>query len=158
MPLDVGDAAGVIVRRLRATPERYPKYGYDIWLPSVWEDYVRERDGLPMSEYHEVAVRGMGLSSVFYAAAWEFCRRGILRSGVKAVREQVVDGSDGYSFTPMGRQWLARVDDLQFVPIEQGRVAQMLSRFDDRFGSGYASGPKRPCGAISQSPILGAVQ
>lgn len=138
--ISVGEAINVIVRRLRDDPTGYQNYGYGVYLPQLWEDYVRERDGLPASEYHKAANRSRPLSAIFYAAAWELCRRGILRPGIREAGEQVTDdgqGGNGYSITPQGLDWLGEIDDLQFLPTEPGAIGKMLAEFSGRFGPGF---------------------
>jgi hypothetical protein len=73
---------------------------------------------------------------MLYAAAWDLCRRGILRPGVRAYNAQATaDGAsgNGYSITPFGQQWLAESDRDDFVPTEPERFAQMLSPYRERF-------------------------
>ena len=57
-------------------------YGYDVYIYSVIHAHLRAEN--PRRQQHEFAQEYLQLSSVFYAAAWELCRRGILRPGVKA--------------------------------------------------------------------------
>jgi hypothetical protein len=83
-----------------------------------------------------------GMVSDFYAPAWDLCRRGILRPGIRKYGEQATEAGNagnGYSITPFGRQWLAEADRDTFVPTEPERFAQMLARFQDRFGAGFQS-------------------
>ena len=107
--MDVDEAMTAVVTRLRGNPDVYRSHGYDVYLPKLWEDYVAERAGMPLHAYRrEAAAAGPEVSPFFYAAGWELCRRGILRPGVRSVREQVTpqgQGGDGYSCTPTGRRW-----------------------------------------------------
>lgn len=140
----VDEAISIILARLKSDPERCgSQYGYDVWLPNIWEDYVRDRDGLPRSEYHAAAKFGDQLSPPFFAAAWELCRRGILRPGVTKVNTQVTDtgqGGSGYSLTPMGRDFLESAPEIQFVPTEPNNIAIMFGGFHEAFGDGYEAG------------------
>lgn len=80
------------------------------------------------------------LSPHFYSAAWELCRRGILRPGVAVHGAQATpDGSagNGYSVTPFGREWVSESGQDDFVPTEPERFAQLLKPFQSRFGSGF---------------------
>jgi hypothetical protein len=73
---------------------------------------------------------------VLYDAAWELCRRGILRPGVRGWNLQATpDGAsgNGYSITPFGRQWLAESDHDDFIPTEPERFAQMFAPYQERF-------------------------
>src|SRR6266511_1353602 len=137
----VDDATGVIIDHLRRRLPELSSYGYDIWLPEIWSRYIRDRDNVPRNQHCPEEIReGEQLSSVFYAAGWELCRRGILRPGVRNARAQVTDigqAGSGYCLTPMGEEWLASSDPLFFIPVESARLGQMLGRFQERFGPGF---------------------
>lgn len=140
--MEVADAIDVIVDRLRENPDRYASFGYGVYLPTIWWEYGRERNNIPPNAFPEAERQRISedLSPVFYMAAWELCRRGILRPGVTASRQQSTDAGqagDGYSLTERGRGFLAAVVPEQFIPIEPNRTAQMLGRFRQRFGDGY---------------------
>jgi hypothetical protein len=115
--------------------------------------------------------RAADLSPAFYEAAWELCRRGILRPGIKKLGEQATaegSGGNGYSVTALGRSW-----------IEQGaagallagpdRLSQMFGQLSQKLGSGFlqrateavrchASGAYiafcAMCGAAAESVLL----
>ena len=75
------------------------------------------------------------LSPLFYNAAWELCRRGIIRPGISEYGAQdTQDGSagNGYSITPFGQQWLQEDASDDFVPTEPERFAQMLEPYKER--------------------------
>jgi hypothetical protein len=75
-----------------------------------------------------------------YGAAWELCRRGILRPGINAYGAQATDAGgsgEGYSITPFGRQWLAEADKDDFVPTEPERFAQMFVPHRERLGAAF---------------------
>jgi len=114
-------------------------YGYDVYMTQICRAYAREVLRVANHDGPEVEQAVPGLSAVFYEAAWELCRRGILRPGVKRHREQSTDdgaAGNGYSFTSRGRQWLADAESV-FIPVEPARVAQLLSRFRERLGEGF---------------------
>jgi hypothetical protein len=111
----------------------YPSYGYDVYLPNVMRDYLVEQGHL----IDHVDGHLRPISSGFYAAGWELCRRGILRPGIRTYGVQdTPDGSagNGYSITPFGGQWIGESDRDDFVPTEPGRFAEMLAPFQARFG------------------------
>lgn len=112
--------------------------GYDVYLQEVIKKHLQAEN--PGKQDHELAQENIRLSPIFYAAAWELCRRGILRPGVRGANQQVSDrgsGGEGYSITPMGRTWLTQAPDEQFIPIGPGRYEAMLAPFRDRFGPGF---------------------
>lgn len=116
---------------------RHPDYGYDIYLPNVMTAYFCDRQGLSEQDAYQPL---HAASPYFYAAAWELCRRGILRPGITSYNTQSTeDGSagNGYSITPFGRQWLEESDKDDYIPTEPGRFAQMLEQVGLQFGDGY---------------------
>ena len=72
---------------------------------------------------------------MLYAAAWDLCRRGILRPGVRAYNAQAAaDGAsgNGYSITPFGQQWLAESDRDDFADISRrGRTRLSCRNFSN---------------------------
>lgn len=100
-----------IVEKLKITPPRqydgYSSYGYEVYLPQILSMFVRERGGLAHNESPDKLNRQHW--PAFADAAWRLCLQGILRPGVKQMREQSTeDGSagNGYSVTSFGRHWL----------------------------------------------------
>ncbi len=138
----VDDAIQFLISFLRrpATPQAAAEYGYDVYIPRVCRAYAQEVENVPIQNPHDIEVRIAPLSSVFYEAAWELCRRGILRPSVRRQGEQITDGGsggDGYSITTIGRAWLADTEHNVFVPVEPARVAELFGRFRARFGEGF---------------------
>ena len=132
------DAFNYLIHCLRNPRDSgYSNYGYDVYLPNVMRAYLHAQERMQDVQ----ADRKMReLSPHFYAAAWELCRRGILRPGVTVLGAQETgDGSagNGYSVTPFGRTRLAESDRDDFVPTEPDRFAQMLKPFQARFGPGF---------------------
>jgi hypothetical protein len=117
-------------------PARYSSYGYDLYLPNIMRAYLLEVHGVRDGETGWFP----SVSPPFYAAAWDLCRRGILRPGINTWGTQSTeDGSagNGYSITPFGRQWLEESDRDDYVPTEPGRFARMLDEIGALFGDGY---------------------
>jgi len=133
------DALLYIIELVREkSPNQYSKYGYDVYLPTVLNSYLQSID--PNIDSNAVYNKQRELSPLFLSAAWDLCRRGILRPGVKIFGEQdTSDGSagNGYSITPFGRQWIKESERDTFVPTEPGRFAEMLHPFKERFGPGF---------------------
>jgi hypothetical protein len=133
------DALLLILKWLRASsPSRHANFGYDIYLPNVIHWHLsKEQPNIQSQEEHH-ALRD--LYPIFVDAAWELCRRGIIRPGVKEYGAQTTDdgaGGSGYSITRFGRQWLEEEDEDVFVPTEPGRFAEMMKPFRARFGAGF---------------------
>lgn len=133
------DAYLILVDQLRkGTSVAHPQYGYDVYIPQVIYAHLKSEN--PRADSNEIQRRTIDLSPYFYAAAWELCRRGILRPGVKQMNTRVTDdgtGGNGYSITPAGRDWLAEPDKETFIPTEPFRFQQLLQPFEDRFGPGF---------------------
>jgi len=139
LTLNIEDAERYLIRWLRTgggPKSGYSNFGYDFYLPNAMRDLLGE-NGYP---HHELEGAIAPLSPSFYAAAWELCRRGIIRPGIRVYGGQATsDGGsgNGYSITPFGRQWLAENDRDDFVPTEPGRFAQMLEPYRDRLGPAF---------------------
>ena len=170
--MQIQDAEAIIIRWIRERPpSQYPNYGYDIYIPNVirWHLHLAG-----LREHHEVEQQVYTLSSIFYAAAWELCRRGVIRPGVREMGLQATsEGSagDGYSITPFGEQWAAESDHDDFVPTEPQRFAQMLKPYQALCGPGFYERAQEAvrcygahaylaccamCGAAAESILLAA--
>jgi hypothetical protein len=137
------DALTYLISRLRRS-QGLSGYGYDVYLPSIMNDYTLNES--KTNQYMNVQGNQFDpraitqVSPFFYSAAWELCRRGILRPGVVQYRAQATDdgsAGNGYSITPFGRIWLVESDRDDFVPTEPERFAQLLKPYESRFGSGF---------------------
>lgn len=132
------DAFNFLVSCMREDlPETYSGYGYEVYLPAVIGSYLQKTHNI--ESYHRQDLV-QNLSPPFYAAAWDLCRRGILRPGVsRHGRQATQDGSagNGYSATPFGRQWISESDNDNFVPTEPNRFARILDRVGAQFGPGF---------------------
>jgi len=132
MPISHEDAMRLLISWLRKPDHGdFSRYGYEIYLPALVMKYLRDC-GI-QGDVNEMI-------SELYAPAWDLCRRGILRPGIRAYGQQATaDGSsgNGYSITPFGRLWVAEADHETFVPTEPERFGQMLAQFQNRFGKGY---------------------
>jgi len=135
------DALVYLIQYLRkpTSASYYPNYGYDVYIPNVLRGYLNlNKSGFINND--DVERTGAAISPFFYAAAWELCRRGILRPGVRSMGlQQTSEGSagNGYSVTPFGQRWLVEADRDDFVPTEPERFGGMLAKFARRFGKGF---------------------
>lgn len=132
--MHVQDATTYLLSYIRESRKsEYSSYGYEVYIPNVIYSCLRERD--PSHKWNSQEARE--LSPAFYAAAWDLCRRGIIRPGVHIMGAQATDrgsGGDGYSITPFGKEWLDEGGDGAYVPTEPGRFAEMLKPHRDRYG------------------------
>ena len=136
--MNIEDAELLIIRWIREKPKaEYSNYGYDVYLSNVIRWHLHqsgERDRPAVEQSIPI------LWPTFVAAAWELCRRGVIRPGVRQLREQSTDqgsAGEGYSITPFGAQWASESDRDNFVPTEPQRFAQMLAPYVKRFGPGF---------------------
>lgn len=130
------DATAIILHWLRQAEREIAHYGYDVHLPTLIRAHLRRERVQPQEVDEQVG----NLSPDFYAAAWELCRRGILRPGVRRAGEQVTDdgsGGNGYSVTPLGREFLAQPEQLTSLPTGPGRFEQMIQFFVSQLGLGF---------------------
>lgn len=146
--LHIDDALNFLIGELAKMPEPKPgrhvahgerPYGSDVWIAMIgglyWQGQGIRVQSLPGTE-------GEPLMRPFYDAAWELCRRGVLRPGHVVPLGQVSAGyfsGDGYAITAWGRQWLkAATAEGANMPSDPSRLAEMLVGFKKRFGDGYA--------------------
>src|SRR4051794_20244052 len=113
--MNIDDAVTILVRFMRSRPAgSMHAYGYEIYVPEMIRDLVREQSKAQGMDLDAEVNRQKGtLAPSFAAAAWELCRRGILRPGVFGLGSQSTDQGSagfGYTVTPFGRQWLAESD------------------------------------------------
>jgi hypothetical protein len=108
-------------------------YGYDLYVPTLARKWAQGDQENP-SHWDRHAREASG---VFFEAAWELCRRGILRPGVRATSEQGINDGGGYCVTTRGREWLRDAADEVFVSVQPGALAAAFDRYRHRFGAGY---------------------
>ena len=139
LELNEEDVTKLLIQWLR-NPQygMHTSYGYEVYLPSLAAEYRNRQGQHPQSLDNNSWFRTN--SSKFYAAAWELCRRGILRPGISHFEAQATpDGAsgNGYSITPFGRKWLAEATSDDFVPTEPGRFAELIEPYREKFGEGF---------------------
>ncbi len=122
-------------------PTEYTHYGYDLYLPAVMRTYIHRHQELLENtrELHAIERMLPSISNVFYAAAWELCRRGIIRPGVRKYGEQHTDdgnAGNGFSITPYGKNWVDGNEHHFYLPTEPGRFSQMLADYESILGEG----------------------
>jgi hypothetical protein len=89
----VDDAIGAIIDQLRTKPTELRNYGYDVYLPLVWNNYAIASEMVLAGDRYALDRVGPLLSPTFYAAVWELCRRGLLRPSVRNVTGQSGGGN-----------------------------------------------------------------
>jgi hypothetical protein len=109
-------------------------YGYDLYPPHVARTYLEWQRTIPHHEREPILRK---IAPTFMDAAWELCRRGLVRPGVKNIGEQAV-AETGYSVTEAGRAALDAMDPADLVVLQPGSLARTLAGFEHRFGDGFA--------------------
>jgi len=137
------DAFGWLVKHLAAVligsqkPGYRPQHESDLWLPDAVRQFAAQR-GLNVGECR--GPEAELIYSPFYDAAWELCRRGILRPGKIIPRGVSMTSAlaDSYSITASGKAWLnEHADDQSLIPNDPGRLTEILLKFEPRFGHGF---------------------
>lgn len=128
--MDLDEAIAILLDLLRN--DRARNYGYDLYARNGAEFAARQR--YPHEHYLEGPLRE--LSPIFYEAAWELCRRGIVRPGVRRSGEQAVD-EGGYSLTVAGRAALANLDTATILIAQPGSLAATFDGYRPLFGDGF---------------------
>jgi hypothetical protein len=138
--MHVEDAAKFIIDCI-ANPRpaaAYSSYGYEVYVPNILFNYLKEVVRPPEHESTwRDGPRARELAPVFSEAAWELCRRGILRPGIQSLSGQG-DGhtGHGYTVTGFGRDWINR-GTLTVSVLDSGRLAQLFESLSKRLGRGF---------------------
>lgn len=138
--MHIDDAASYLLEYIRTprSADGYPSYGYEIYLPNVVAGYLVEveRNTTHHSQLRD-SQRARELSSTFYDAAWDLCRRGILRPGVKRLGGQSDNGTgNGYSVTALGRSWIEQDTPSPLIS-DPSRLGALFSALSERLGRGF---------------------
>lgn len=123
-------------------------HGGDLYIQNAMLAWVQDNRIKIQSEIgvygscDEVITNHSGISEVFFSAAWELSRLGILRPGVRKWADaQFASASVGtlFTVTPFGERWLSESDDGNpYFSTEPGRFAEMMKPFFDLFGKAFS--------------------
>jgi len=128
--MQLDEAIAILIELLRA--QRAGNYGYDLY-PRTGADIAAARL-YPNDQFREQHVNE--LSPVFFEAAWELCRRGIVRPGIRRTGDQAVpDG--GYSLSAAGRAALQNLDAATVLLAQPGSLSATFEGYRNRFGDGF---------------------
>ena len=128
--MDLDEAIAILLDVLRNG--RAGRYGYDLY-PRIGAEFAAQQRH---PHEHHIELRVRELSPIFYEAAWELCRRGIVRPGVRTTGEQA-EGEGGYSLTVAGRAALATLDGTSILIAQPGSLAATFNGYRARFGDGF---------------------
>ena len=157
--LDEEDAFHYIVRYLReGRSGPYSGYGYGCYLPNVMREYLASVAGVHSTETDRYLSR---VSPPFYNAAWELCRRGILRPGITAHGRQATDdggSGNGYSLTAYGEKWLQQAGCMITFRSNQADLRASSTIWVGNSVWASASAARKRCVATTHKPTLRVVQ
>lgn len=133
------DVLQYLVGRLAAIPASTERHRFvatryaHIYLPDLVFPFWRSHSGV--HTYQDLTEEQF---TVFYDAAWELARIGVIRPGRLAPRgmEMAMDFGDLWSITEVGFKWLADAAKRPFI--DTSGIAEILAGFAGRFGPGYA--------------------
>ena len=112
--ISVDDALNFILKKLRTEgPAKFDRDGFDFWVSDYTTRYLDEIQGVrPRPPIEDQ--RTYDASPPFFDAAWELCRRGVLRPSVRNSFMQWAarySTGGGNTLTQSGAEWLAGIGD-----------------------------------------------
>jgi hypothetical protein len=149
------DALLVIVgwlRDRRPNPDGLTFFGYDIYIPNLIHSYLRRNQPHPDSLQNRVTPHNNRteedrlvdkLFPLFADAAWELCRRGIIRPGVHARLAQGTDegnAGSGFSVTEFGRKWLQENSKIRLCQLSQSDMQNCCHHIEVASELAFTSG------------------
>lgn len=172
--LHIEDAVAFVVNCI-AKPRptaAYSSYGYEVYLPNIVAAYLMEVE--PTSAHSSTvrdSPRARELAPTFSEAAWDLCRRGILRPGVQTIGSQGDGGTGhGYAVTAFGRDWISKGSLIPLL-FDQSRLSRLFDTLSKRLGRGFQQRATEAatchalgcylascamCGAAAESIVLAA--
>jgi hypothetical protein len=128
--VELDEAIAILIELLQAG--RAGSYGYELYARRGAEEAEARMRLQPLQDQQVIR----DISPIFFEAAWELCRRGIVRPGIRRVGDQAVE-EGGYSLTVAGRAALATVDTTTVLLSQPGSLAGALAGYRMRFGDGF---------------------
>lgn len=156
--LHFDDAMNYLIDQLAKVPPpsvgraraRQSSHGADVWIDQISAAFWATRSVTQVFTTGDQDEKEPYVAP-FYDAAWELCRRGVLRPGSAVAAGQTSTGQigqringapffgDGYSLTQWGREWVKKtVAERPIMPTDAGRLTTVLLEFKTNFGDGYA--------------------
>ncbi|WP_374331357.1 hypothetical protein [Aestuariivirga sp.] len=131
--LSLDEAIGFLIQRAheRLNTEAYD-YGYDLQVDSALDAFL---GSMQYGQLRDQARRV--LFPIMAEAAWELCKRGVLRPGVSKWGGQGLDTGHGYTITAAGRDWLSNGATDDYLLMQPGSLAASLREHASLFGLGY---------------------
>jgi hypothetical protein len=133
---------------------------FDIFIPNAITIFLREQNPRDARLFNDPGSFRLpefdGVWLAFYDAAWELCRRGILRLGEISAQAQGAPRytiADGYSITAAGRDWM-RNATARHLPTAPGRYVEVLRVPAIVLGGGFLQRAAEAAGCHSSGNYL----
>ena len=131
------DALAFIVEYVKSGQKDDAYFGYEIYLSRIVEAYLKGTGNWPPAlQYAQDHPQNRELSTAFFEAAWELCRRGVLRPSVRFLGKQGRADGSGYSITAQGRLWIEK-QTAEILIGGPDRISQLFEKFTQKFGSAF---------------------
>lgn len=134
----------------------YGDPGYDVFLTSIVRAYLVHTVPPAQLQLEPMVAQRREELEVFLDAAWQLCRRGILRPGVRNLQQSGNShghAGQGFSLTSYGKAWIAAANP-ELIPTQPGRVTQLLAKASPRFGSGFSERSQEAAAAYQGGTYL----
>jgi hypothetical protein len=136
--MHLDDAQQFIVEKLRQPHANQSEYGYAIYLPKIVSIYLEEIEKIPEHLLNRGShPRFRAVMPAFCDAAWELCRRGILRPSVQALSDPGTANGLGYSLTAVGLRWINETGPKTLIP-GGDRLSEMFQTLAEKLGPGFS--------------------
>lgn len=135
--MHIDDAISLIIEYVKSDRNGDANFGnaYELYLANIIQRHLNKTGDL-LPGYVTDHPRCRELSAVFFEAAWELCRRGILRPSVQFLGGQGTSDGSGYTITAQGRLWIDKQAD-EILIGGPDRVTELFRKFADKFGSAF---------------------
>jgi hypothetical protein len=131
------DALAYIVQYVKSGQKDDAYFGYEVYLSRVIEAYLKEtRNWPPGLQYAQDHPQKHELSTAFFDAAWDLCRRGILRPSVRFLGGQGSPDGSGFTVTTLGRRWIEEQAAEALIG-GPDRIGELFKKFSDRLGLAF---------------------
>ena len=148
------DAIKIIVSWLRdGQPGDLRHFGYDLHLDNFIRIHIRRQPRESREEPFAEDRQLRELYPVFANAAWELCRRGILRPGVKEWGGQSTGEGEGFSLTPFGRNWISEGGSDVFYPLSPNVLLKCWPNSRTSWERDFMDVDRKPLSAITPEHI-----
>lgn len=135
--MHIDDALAFIVQYVKSGQTDNAYFGYELYLVKIIQSYLKETANWPPTiQYVQDHPQNRELSTAFFEAAWELCRRGVFRPSVQFLGGQGSADGGGYTITSKGRHWIEEQTAEALIG-GPDRISQQFEKFAQHFGSAF---------------------